>query len=60
MDSIIRQLYLLLGAGAVVFLLTGGAVGYLIGFRKASKIYKQFTDYVENDFMEEIKNQTRG
>lgn len=60
MDSIIRSLYLLLGAGALVFSLTGGVVGYFMGFRKASKIYKKFTDYVENDFMESIKNDIKG
>lgn len=60
MDSIIKSLYLLLGAGALVFSLTGGAVGYLIGLRKASKIYKKFTDYVENEVIESIKNDIKG
>lgn len=48
MDLIIRQLYLLLGVGAVVFLLTGGVIGYYIGVWKYSKIYKK---YFENNFI---------
>ena len=53
MDCIIRQLYLLLGFGAVVFLLTGGAIGYYIGVWKCGKIYKK---YFEGSFIDKIKN----
>lgn len=60
MDSILRHLYFLFATGAVIFLLTGGAIGYLFGFRHAKKIYKKFTDYVENDFMESIKNSIKS
>ena len=56
MDSILRHLYFLFGTGAVIFLLTGGVIGYYIGIRHAQKAYKKFADYVENDFMENIKN----
>ena len=53
MDSIIRQLYLLLGTGAVVFLLTGGVIGYYIGVWKCNKIYKK---YFQGSFIEKINN----
>ena len=57
MESIINYLYMLIIIAAVVFSLVGGAVGYLIGLWKASKIYDKFIDYVGNEFMENIKNQ---
>ena len=57
MESIINYLYMLIIIAAVVFSLVGGAVGYLIGLWKASKIYDKFIDYVSNEFMENIKNQ---
>ncbi|MDU1004453.1 MAG: hypothetical protein E7A63_05155 [Clostridium butyricum] len=56
MDSILKQLYLMLGAGAVVFTVTGGAIGYIIGFRNGSKIYKRFNRNYEDDFIRDIKN----
>lgn len=59
MESIINYLYMLIIIAAVVFSLVGGAVGYLIGLWKASKIYEKFINYIGNEFMENIKNEMK-
>ncbi len=58
MESSIELLYLLV-VGASIFWLIGGAVGYLIGLWKASKIYEKFINYIGNEFMENIKNEMK-
>ena len=54
MESILKELYLLLGAGAVMFTLTGGAIGYYIIVWKCGKTYKKYflgstNDKIKND-----------
>ena len=57
MELIIRQLYLLLGVGVVIFLLTGGVIGYYIGVWKCDKIYRK---YFEESFIDRIKNDIKS
>ena len=57
MDSILKQLYLLFGISAVIFTLTGIAIGYSLGVWKSSGFYKK---YIEINAVEKMKSDIKG
>ena len=51
MDSILKQLYLLFGISAVIFTLTGIAIGYSLGVWKSSRFYKKYIEITDEWFI---------
>ncbi|MBZ0312432.1 hypothetical protein K7185_08095 [Clostridium butyricum] len=55
MENILNNLYLFWGISIVIFSLTGGVIGYFIGFRQCNKAYGEASKYMGNSMVEELK-----